>query len=396
MTLTSRNLIIDSLSDPRLRPRETDEVALYVIVGFGAMGQNLAHELALHAHFENERRARLVILTENPEADADSFLARFGQFSPKQVVPAWSQIEYPKSRDEWKHCEDARPEKSFQIDDPRAIEYTCNAVFAPLPNHFSDRPLSSTLKQLAGEAGVKPAIIFCMQNDQDNYVAATVLNRELRTMLQTEIPSFVWLPGQKPLQEMLRRQNGLDPTGKRFPAPPDSNGSVPPFTPFGSFAESITLSELASPFIDVIAKIIFADYKKLDYEADERTVNRQWDEDLEVYRQSNRAAAVHALIKLKVIGIPINHAGLVEHTSLESFPELTEADLKKLSRVEHNRWVAERLLQGFQWAESDSNAPPRRHQICPWDNLSDAEKDKDFNQVLAVYEFLKKKWQEQK
>ncbi len=51
---TARQLIVQELT--AIRPTAENEVALYVLVGFGTMGQTLATHLAELAHFENFRR----------------------------------------------------------------------------------------------------------------------------------------------------------------------------------------------------------------------------------------------------------------------------------------------------------------------------------------------------
>jgi hypothetical protein len=70
--------------------------------------------------------------------------------------------------------------------------------------------------------------------------------------------------------------------------------------------------------------------------------------------------------------------------------EKTEKPKAILAQMEHNRWVAERLLSGWRFAmptskeEEQANKKKRLNKnITPWDQLGHEDK-KDFDQIETV------------
>ncbi len=74
-------LVIDELTP--LRPTQPDEVALYILFGFEKMGMSILKELAEYAHFENQKRARVLVLSTNARQDMLHCLAQVGTPQPR-------------------------------------------------------------------------------------------------------------------------------------------------------------------------------------------------------------------------------------------------------------------------------------------------------------------------
>ncbi len=60
-----------------------------------------------------------------------------------------------------------------------------------------------------------------------------------------------------------------------------------------------------------------------------------------------------------------------------------------LSRCEHMRWMAEKVMDGWRWSQShDKNSREndklKHHLLTVYDSLSCSEKDKDYNAFLWV------------
>lgn len=95
-----RNLVTDELTP--LRPTKPDEVALYVVIGFDDRWEEVVLGLAQLAHFENRKRSRILVLTEDPERDAKSFLTRYPRLTVDHPVRSrWSDVEFNPLVDEW-------------------------------------------------------------------------------------------------------------------------------------------------------------------------------------------------------------------------------------------------------------------------------------------------------
>jgi hypothetical protein len=99
----------------------------------------------------------------------------------------------------------------------------------------------------------------------------------------------------------------------------------------------------------------------------------EWERLPERVRESNRLAAMHHEVKR----VAWEHRG--EKPPLEL--------LHQLSRCEHMRWMAEKVMDGWRWSgsvnkESRDNSRLRHHLLVSYDALDQPEKDKDFNAFL--------------
>ena len=394
---TARQLIVKELT--AIRPTAENEVALYVLVGFGTMGQTLATHLAELAHFENFRRCRILILTDKPRATADAFRARWGQFSasaPHTVVEDWSApIRFDPNADDWGN-RDHRPAPAYRIENPAAIEYACNAIFAPYPESVADRGFLNAMAAVVRDddpnqpnaKALKPAIIFCHERDQESYSTAVNFHRQFEqahgVLTQKDgsrrLSMFVWLPKQEPLKKLLEKQ---------------ALGSGLPIRPFGSCLDELKLVDLRAPMEDRLGQVIRAGYRKsATYPlVDLAAAEADWRKETEMNLNSNRMAAIHFEVKLAYLGLELvrdesPRAGVPERIELLA-PGESRGKIVALARMEHNRWMAERLLAGVSYGER-SETPPRRLQLCTWDvmiihpDLGQTEPAKDFEQIEAV------------
>lgn len=107
-------------------------------------------------------------------------------------------------------------------------------------------------------------------------------------------------------------------------------------------------------------------------------VKRGWDDVAETYRNANRAVSDAALVKLWDAGWRPSPA-----RGGEVHPEIPQDMLVRLSEVEHDRWMAERLLSG--WRPGDRNNRLMTHDnIKPWAELDEELRSRDADQVRAA------------
>ena len=95
---------------------------------------------------------------------------------------------------------------------------------------------------------------------------------------------------------------------------------------------------------------------------------RNWNDLPERYRESNRLAAMHHEVKrrMRTAQSPGDEVTLMDH----------------LSRCEHMRWMAEKVMDGWRWSGSTdpstrNNAKLKHHLLVPYDELPLAEQEKD-------------------
>lgn len=421
---TSVQLIIEKLT--RIRPRK-HEVALYVIFGFEKMGQAMVKELAEYAHFENQKRSRILVLTKNATAACDHALSQWNCISPRFIHKSLAGVHFDEKCDAWT-SQAARPEGVIELVDPKAVEYAANIHFCELVGN-ADLSLGdvSQLVRLATEKSVRPVFLFCNDEDESNFKIASEFNDALQDMhginqslgpdktvtdeeekklrqrhKELHLPVFVFLPQSRPLREIL-----LASTEKY------------PIVPFGDVSEG--LERAHDDIVELVAMDIAAAYdesrkqeavreadinnsiaskhpssivgspqlpspRREDYAAEWRKKSF-WD------RQSNLTAAEHAWIKLQLIGykmsrVPVRNGN--QSTPTVNFDAISIEDKAMLALVEHNRWMAERLLLGWSYGEK-SIQPPRRSSLCPKNVLARDELVKDYEQIRSVFQHLQQR-----
>jgi hypothetical protein len=96
----------------------------------------------------------------------------------------------------------------------------------------------------------------------------------------------------------------------------------------------------------------------------------EWDHLPEPLKDDNRAVADHIAYKLARIGLELRDG------PGESVP-LTRDQIELLARIEHARWMAAKLVEGWRYGGARDNARMLHPSLVPFDQLSEAEKDKD-------------------
>lgn len=122
-----------------------------------------------------------------------------------------------------------------------------------------------------------------------------------------------------------------------------------------------------------------------------------WAQLPETYRRANRRAADHLPLKLWTIGLrdpggasdPFavdahSHANVIRPCA-ESTAE--DALLRRLSRIEHDRWSAERRLDGWRFGEIRDDARRLHPKLIPFDDprFTDEDIEKDADQVRFLF-----------
>jgi hypothetical protein len=99
---------------------------------------------------------------------------------------------------------------------------------------------------------------------------------------------------------------------------------------------------------------------------------RPWAELSEDIRASNRAQARAFTVKLQVIGCTLAPASV----HLPAF-ELRADEVETLAVHEHDRWMAERAGQGWQYGGERDNKRKRHPDLVPWSRLTPTAQEKD-------------------
>lgn len=185
---------------------------------------------------------------------------------------------------------------------------------------------------------------------------------------------------------------------------------------FGNFVRECSADAIQSMALDEMAKLINAFYsfkpkiwKQIrDNRADwlqycpNKDINEKWYGSSSKDKMSSQQAGDHLWTKLRII------RKLKEWNFDNKFPQFKQNDLSVLGEIEHRRWCAELLLQGFvpfeispgsneykkqvkKWKNpyKEEMQSLRRHiSLVPYDQLMDTESKKDHDQIKAIPYFL--------
>jgi len=112
-----------------------------------------------------------------------------------------------------------------------------------------------------------------------------------------------------------------------------------------------------------------------------------WDQLSEEYKDTNRQQAEDIPRKL--------HAVNCDFISVkDKNPKLitfTDKELDTLAKMEHERWVQQKFLQGWSYGKEKDENKKTHPDLVAWKELTDAEKQKDIDAVEAIPKYLAKK-----
>ncbi len=358
-------------------------VVHYFMFGFGEFGQTLALKLAELSHFPSCTRSRMTVFDVDIKKKSKAFTARYPAFCAE--IPTHQVWQFAREADAWdsKHC---RPSKESRLaEGSPGIEYVCNARFVEYLDIADDAMLRS-MKAACESGHVQPIILVCFEDDRENFARAERLRTKLNSSGR-DWPIFVWIPRQRELSQLLSEHRHHASSQKSQPCY---------LIPFGQCYGSVSYTEINGSWMDWLARHIHLVWMRqgdnhwtaavstfqealrrpngidtlvtLDWEGLDKTAKLVWEERSEWERASNRSCAVHAVLKaaalgLRITGYTTKPTGAKRAITIS--PELDE----QLRTMEHYRWVAERLLGGWRYAEERSDVQKTRWQITSWSGL---------------------------
>jgi hypothetical protein len=212
-----------------------------------------------------------------------------------------------------------------------------------------------------------PGIAYvCMEKDSDTLSAALALRKASDDM--PVVACMGRSPGLAKLADRIGREQGLQ--GLRF----------------FSLIDSVSKPEiLMGGAREAIAMAIHDEYvqsqKKLGFTQEKNPSMVPWDRLPEGLRESNRHNADHVLVKLAAIDCGIE---VLTNAAALNF-RFSDAEVEKAAIIEHDRWCAERLQQGWKYAPGDKDIEKKiSPYLVPWEKLTEDIKEYDRNVIRGL------------
>ncbi|HEY1749923.1 MAG TPA: RyR domain-containing protein [Caulobacteraceae bacterium] len=288
-----------------------------LLVGFGAMGQAVFQDLVVNCRTTGLTPPRLTVI--DPKASALEGVLR---------------VRAPEL--------DACAEAAF-IDG----EIGGRAV----------RPGPAALGAVLAAGGPITCAYICLADDAAALSAASMLQSLFRALDLGHPPIFV----------RLRAAGALAVGALADGAAASGREGLDALTPFGDAQDVLEASEFLSDQPDAAARAYHEAYRaSLAPALRDDPANRAafgWERLDETYRQANRDAVAHIPAKLASAGIdPARWQGAPGLPRLGPGERLYHgpADLERLAELEHERWNAQRRMDGWRRTDAPKKDEPRR------------------------------------
>lgn len=283
----------------------------FVVIGFGQMGESLVLQAARNSHFANGRRLRVTVVDRDPVLQQQSFLRR-----------------HPR------------------LDD------VCDITFLKRDANHTETLVA--VAALCSEPDTLPTVAICFDDDTRGLSVTLALLPKIRHL---QVPILLRMTTEGGLTTLL--DDGI--------ASSRLAGLVKPFPVIGLSSDG---EVLLNRNLDMGAIAIHDDYvarrRQSGHEANDPALNswERLDEDL---KDSNRQQADHIDVKLRAIGLTAS----ADKTG-PSINLFTPEEIEILSRMEHHRWQAERLLAGWTYAPGTKHLQNKTSPwLVAWDALPD-------------------------
>ncbi len=140
---------------------------------------------------------------------------------------------------------------------------------------------------------------------------------------------------------------------------------------------------------EILARTLHEDYVKQQQLAGQTMQTNPaiapWDKLPEHLKESNRRQVDHIRQKFEAVGV-----GIMSSINWNSQPfTFTPEEIEFMARMEHERWVDERIGDGWKYAAGAKNIKKKTHpDLVPWDKLPVSAKDWNRNAVQELPTFL--------
>ncbi len=354
--LTARELLLEGICVNSIAQNATVHV---VILGFSQLGKAIAHELALQCHLRNGKRIRLTIVYDASMDERTEFIEQFPGFGYDVASNRDSSLA---SLDDWSY----NPVAGGRM----GVEHIVTVTFVPTQGSLTDVSLKKCLAELPRDKNLSHHVAVCISDDETiNFQAARVIQefggKELR--LHVHIPHSGSIP------EILKFGN--------------QHNNV---NCFGQLSGILNPTRLRLGRIEKLSETIHESYRAGRIQAssdapilrDELTMAK-WSELQESYRRACRNRVIGFLVKITQLSAEERRI-FMESDLPELRNNLGRRLVEELAEMEHNRWMSERIMDGWKWGEVRDNFNKIHPDILPFSKLSEPVKEMDRSVVEQI------------
>jgi hypothetical protein len=313
----------------RLPPAEF-RAGTFVIVGFGAMGRELAMHILRAAPAPVGSVPKIVVCDRNADALGQNFIA--------SIPP---------------------------VDDLFHFEFVTVDLNSGSPTSWS--PLEQRLR-----SEMPIGVAVCLPDDSAGLQVALEIRNRLDRLGHPAVPLFVRLARYRALGNFAGSVEKLGCFVNRFSS-------------FGSLEDLLAPEVFAASSLDVLARAYHESHVETLPDSRRNTAaTRSWDELPELFKMSSRRFADHLHIKFAQSGLRMNKMSSPE------ILELTASEIESMAKLEHRRWTIERRLQGWVRGETRSDTKRTHPDLVGWERLPLAVQNHNRAQMAALPAILVK------
>ncbi len=282
----------------------------------------------------------------------------------------------------------SRREREFRARRPAVLDtldiciLECDIGIDSLEDGSDQGPVAK-LRELEKADGVT-AIFVALPSDAETARAALLLRRTFLRTGMLAAPIFY-------------RWRTAEATGDLLEAGKQDSGKFD--TIRMSMPAGALLKEVADPDgREALARALHENYRQGENVSPE--ADKPWEQLPDTLHRANIRAADHLPAKLWSLGlntwrldpgaIPAIDVATINHLLHTPRSPDVEAKFEDLARLEHERWMIERKLDGWTHGTTRDNAKRQHHLLMPWEELkkSPQERAKDVDQVLKALQFV--------
>ena len=329
-----------------------------VVVGLGSMGRSLVVHAARRWREIGRGQARAhgredVIRTDSEDQ------------SPGQAP----QSQGPRLRVTVVDREGDHKTEILQLRYPQ-LSQVCELIPAEMDIRWPAFHRAAFLLDSDGRSDVT-AVYVCLDDESLGLTAGLTLLRRLKGL---DTPIVVRMVSETGLASLL---DGGD----------DGEGGFANLRAFALLERTCQPELLLGGTHEILARAIHEEYVRQQSESGETPQTNPsmvpWDTLPESLRESNRRQADHISVKLKAVG-----CGIAPLTDWDAeFMQFTPDEIELMARMEHERFVEERLRGGWRIGPKDLAKKTNPH-LVPWEQLPEEIKELDRNPVRGLPRFL--------